>query len=261
MKNKSGNNLVKELSKGLLITVSDMVLYSLILLGSSVGNSATSKGVYKSFYEADKIFEQFNTRSILNALSHLKNKKRYICYKKVDKNIEFQITGIGRKRISSFIPLYKTKRPWDGRFYFYSFDIPENKRKSRDTLRHELKNSSVRLVQNSLWISAYKPDSLLKEILNKFLLTSWVITFSVDKYSIGPYFKSKLPEFLEKTYNLSKLDYRYKEFIKKSGGSDKLVRSFEYLSILKDDPQLPFELEPKDFAGKKAYQIYKRLYQ
>ena len=32
-----------------------------------------------------------------------------------------------------------------------------------------------------------------------------------------------------------------------------------YLSILKEDPQLPFPLYPKDFLGEKAFHLYLAL--
>jgi phenylacetic acid degradation operon negative regulatory protein len=261
MRNKSVDNLVWKLSKGILTSVSDVILYSFILFGSSFGNSATSRGVYKTFRETDKIFDEFNTKSILNSLSNLKNRKKYIRYNKQNENIEIQITDIGRKEIDSIIPFYKTSRPWNGRFYLCSFDIPENKRKFRDILRIKLKQTYIGLLQKSLWFSPYNPEKLLKDLFSKFYVTDWMVVFPVEKYSIGPYFKEKLPELLERIYHLSELNKRYKNFIQRSYRKDKLAISFEYLNILKDDPQLPFELEPKSFVGKQAYEIYKKLFQ
>ncbi|MBU1327173.1 hypothetical protein KKB64_04890 [Patescibacteria group bacterium] len=33
-----------------------------------------------------------------------------------------------------------------------------------------------------------------------------------------------------------------------------------YLSILRDDPQLPFQLLPDNWLGLKAYQLYRKIY-
>lgn len=56
------------------------------------------------------------------------------------------------------------------------------------------------------------------------------------------------------TYGLAELNRRYEDFLaQEARGSLPLAQAtFLYLSILKDDPQLPFELLPDWWAGERA---------
>ncbi len=65
---------------------------------------------------------------------------------------------------------------------------------------------------------------------------------------------------IREIYNLDELNDRYKKLLyefskgKKDASVDTVAS--HYLSILKDDPQLPFELLPTDWRGDEAYELY-----
>lgn len=68
-----------------------------------------------------------------------------------------------------------------------------------------------------------------------------------------------LNNLVNRVYCLEKINQRYKDFINELG-TIKVVNSqihFQYLSILKDDPQLPFEILPFDWTGDKANSLLK----
>lgn len=259
MKQKIITESVMKLSKGTLTALSDALLYSFFLFGSSIGKSATSRGVSQSFQEADEAFRKFNSKTIINALSRLKYKYKYINISK-DKSMQtMKITSLGRRRLLEIIPHYKVLRPWDEKLYLVSFDIPERKRELRHLFRIQLKKLGAGLLQNSLWLSPYNPIQVLKPIINKFSMDEWVIITPISKHAIMPYGERGLPSLLEKIYQLSDLDKRYKDYIVKSSKDERLSSTFEYINLIKDDPQLPFVLEPKGFHARQAYLIYKRI--
>ena len=63
----------------------------------------------------------------------------------------------------------------------------------------------------------------------------------------------------EKVYRLSKLNERYKNYIHMvNEGVTREWNIFVYLSILRDDPQIPFDLQPEGWAGYEAFERYKQ---
>jgi DNA-binding transcriptional regulator PaaX len=63
---------------------------------------------------------------------------------------------------------------------------------------------------------------------------------------------------------LKSVSDRYATFIKTHGRArpqSELSVSLAYYAVLKDDPQLPFSLEPKGFLGKKAHAVFRQLFQ
>ena len=73
----------------------------------------------------------------------------------------------------------------------------------------------------------------------------------------------KLENLLVRIYKLDEINNRYTDFIekcKKGKIISKLQMTFEYYSILKDDPQLPFELLPKNWLGDKANKVYHKYF-
>lgn len=75
--------------------------------------------------------------------------------------------------------------------------------------------------------------------------------------------EEKLPDLIRRVYGLDVLNERYDDFlnswqVKQKSGSLFGVAT-DYLSVLKEDPQLPFPLLPRDFLGEKAYLLYQSL--
>jgi len=65
---------------------------------------------------------------------------------------------------------------------------------------------------------------------------------------------------MEKVYNLSGLNSRYINFIEDVKNKTIVSKEqllFTFLSILKDDPQIPFDLLSEDWVGDKAYVLFK----
>lgn len=170
----------------------------------------------------------------------------------------YQITELGRERLSQLIPTYETKRPWDGLLYLITYDIPEEKKRDRDYLRDYLKKLGCGMLQKSVWLTPYNPTGVLLEFIKEKKLTGLVLISELKEGGlIGG--KNAL-EVVRKVYNLDEINSQYRHFClevdkrKIKGGAIIL----KYLSILKKDPQLPFELLSPDWWGEDAYEIFKR---
>jgi DNA-binding transcriptional regulator PaaX len=257
---KDIQQIILKLSGGLFFTVSDLILYSLYLFGESFFKSPGSRGVYEMSSEASKLLENINSRTIYTAIRNLKYNSKYISKSSKRSDLKLTLTEKGYEYLNKSISTYKQVRPWNQKFYLISFDIPEKKRGLRDDIRRMIKKEGGGLLQISLWITPYYPRWIenIEGNLNK---DAWVVVSEMTKDGLYPFNKIGLSEMIERVYRLKELDDRYRKFIQSVHilDTDKLRVMFDYLNILKDDPQLPFELEPEGFSSKQAYESFQKL--
>jgi len=108
------------------------------------------------------------------------------------------------------------------------------------------------MLQESVWVTPYNPIDTLRSFIDKEGLTGTVIVSALGKdSSIG---EEDLVSLLVRIYGLKTLNIRYTTWVgvyrKNDIDQGGLIA---YLSILKDDPQLPFELLPSWWKGDEAY--------
>ncbi|MBI5464984.1 hypothetical protein HY946_00030 [Candidatus Gottesmanbacteria bacterium] len=253
----SKKSLVKEISFGVLGTMVDFLLWYTALVGASIGKSGPA-GVHRAFSEADDFLSQINHRTLAATWYQL-TRKRLLTYKKRGNLYSPEITKFGQKRLQEKIPRYHQERPWDRKIYLVTYDIPENPPHKRDVLRNFLKQIGCKLLQESTWLTPYNPRQLIKGFINEHKIPGTIIISDIGQD--GGVGETTIQDLLVKLYNLEKLNERYETFIKNSEGKNQNLRSliFEYLSILQDDPQLPFELLPSGWLSDKAYSLYRGL--
>ncbi|OGG26202.1 hypothetical protein A2960_04455 [Candidatus Gottesmanbacteria bacterium RIFCSPLOWO2_01_FULL_39_12b] len=147
----------------------------------------------------------------------------------------------------------------DKRIYLITYDIPEKARVKRDQLRNFLLRIDARLLQESTFLTPYNPRELINEFNQKYKVPGTIIISDIGPD--GGVGEMNIQDLLVKLYSLEDLNDKYEEFIKNARKKKRPVRSllFEYLSILKNDPQLPFSLLPVGWLGEKAYLAYEKL--
>lgn len=243
---------IAELTEGVLETVTDLTLFFVFFGFGAAGKSPTSRGVWQAYDESFGTLEGLNYQIIKRTLYNLKS--RGLIQYTQDTITHPLITKQGIKRLESTLPSYSEKRVWDGKIYIVTYDIPEEERGHRDELRKDLKKIGCGMLQNSVWITPYNPKGVLANFIKQRNLKGAVIVSAVgDKDSVGD---ETLQEIVSRVYKLDELHERYLEFISKY--SKQKTTAFEFLSILQDDPQLPFKLLPSDWAGDDAYKIFKK---
>jgi phenylacetic acid degradation operon negative regulatory protein len=251
-----------EKATGLIASTSlDLVLLFIHFTAASAGKSPTSKGVFEAHREAFDELKDFDRQTFKKTLYNLKT-KGLIQYAHETINRP-KITSAGLKRLQNLIPEYDEKRHWDGKIYLITYDIPEKNKPKRDALREQLKTLGCGMLQESVWITPYNPQELLKKIIREEKIQGSVIISDVGKDgSIG---NKTLEELVADIYHIDKLNREYWEFLfefKKQKEGNAAARSqlkLAYLSILKKDPQLPFELLPEYWVGDEAYEAFKSL--
>lgn len=199
-----------------------------------------------------------NYEQIRRALYYLK-RKGLVQYTR-ETIAQPRITAAGLRRLKGTIPFYDTQRVWDGVLYLITYDLPVKENHKRDTLRRFLKRLGAAALQESVWVTPYNPTELVRKFIEAKDIEGTILVSSIGKDgSIGG---MELPKIIQKVYELNDLNSRYEGFIlrykgKKRFSKEELLNDF--LSILEDDPQLPFALLPTDWVGDKAYKLFKKL--
>ncbi|OGG21315.1 CRISPR-associated endonuclease Cas2 [Candidatus Gottesmanbacteria bacterium RIFCSPHIGHO2_02_FULL_40_13] len=249
-------SLVKDITYGVCGSLVDLLIWQIALVGASVGK-AGPRGVHQAFIEADGFLETVNHRT-LASVWHQLSRQQLITNKKRNNLYNLEITKLGRERLSNTLPSYEKKRFWDGKIYLVTYDIPEKFRKKRDKLRYFLKKIGAVLLQESIWLTPYNPRELINEFIQEQNISGTIIVSHIGPD--GGIGETNIQDLLVRLFSLDKLNERYQNFIidTKKGIMDRSL-IFHYLSILKDDPQLPFKLLPKGWLGDKAYLFYEKL--
>lgn len=249
--------MVKEITGGVFGALTDLLLWQVYLVGASVGKTGP-RGVSQAFQEADEMLQQLNHRTLVMAWHQL-TKRSLISYKKRGNLYYPEITQFGKKRLDETVPIYQTKRPWDGRVYLVTYDVPEINHTKRDALRSFLTKLGCKLLQESVWLTPYNPRELINEFVKNNSVPGTIIVSDVG--SNGGIGESTIQDLIVKLYKLESLNQRYETVISEAKnftipGKQLLIN---YLSILRDDPQLPFELLPQGWLGHEADKLYQKL--
>ena len=256
--NKKNKNDIKEIivnfSCGLLAGTIDVLLYFFFQSFNAgkygYGSIAVRKGVEDSISEVESL--GIDGETIKKAIS--KAIHRNLLVRGSDKKT-IKITNEGLGRLKEIVPSYNKNRIWDGHFYLVTYDIVEEKRRQRRLLREYLKKLGCGSLQDSVWITPYNPKSFLKTFIQENFLSGSIVVSDIGKDgSIGD---ETLGELAGRVYQLDKVNSRYENFIV-GHQKNKFVNAqtyFQFLSILKEDPQLPFEILPSNWLGDKAYNL------
>ncbi|MDZ4229059.1 MAG: PaaX family transcriptional regulator C-terminal domain-containing protein, partial [Patescibacteria group bacterium] len=139
-----------------------------------------------------------------------------------------------------------------------SYDIPEARKVERNRLRRLLKTLGCGLLQESVWLTPYNPKKILEEFVGENDLAGLVLVSDLGKDgSIGEEDNRGL---VARVYQLDRLNRLYWEFIDRwKDKKPNLEMLSHFFSILKDDPQLPFELLPDDWLGEKSWDLIKSI--
>ena len=243
---------IESLSWGLATRMGDLALLTLFLgLSLSIPSRHTGKFLGKTFR---KLYDVLDETMIKTVFYRLKQQGLVNYSKRLWQTP--QITSEGKKRLKQILPEYNSVRTWDEHLYLISYDIPNTKKSIRDNLRQILKSLGCGLLQESVWLIPYNPKQILEEFVGKHDLFGQVLISDLGKDgSVGEEDNRSL---VNRVYHLDDLNQRYQEFINQWSVKPPAPEILShFFSILKDDPQLPFELLPDGWLGEQAWELVK----
>jgi DNA-binding transcriptional regulator PaaX len=81
------------------------------------------------------------------------------------KSAQFVVSDAGRRRSRVARPSDQWNRRWDGRWRAVTYDLPEVRRKERQSLWSALRDRRLGLLQRSVWIWPHPLEDILQEII------------------------------------------------------------------------------------------------
>lgn len=245
-------------SEGLIESVTDLILHTIFYNLEVLEHPNTNTVLNRAAWVAEKNLSEINYRTIKRALEQLV--RRDLVKKEKGKII---ITEAGKKRLEEILPsLGKELSRSEGEIYLISYDISETSRHGRDALRWWLKKIRAVMLQKSLFLVVSAIPEGLDNLILEYELEGEILIVKLGKDSL---IKGKqISAFLKDLYKLDKLEEDYQKFIERFTGINKqdltpMALDFSFNHILKDDPNLPVEFLPKDWAGFKARDLYLKL--
>ena len=257
MRNEELRELIEEFSFGVLSSAINLSLGLLATAGAITTSSTNPAEVWKALEETSTL-PAISKESFRNAFWRARN-QGLLKRKQARGKTFWTLTKQGRKRLASTFPIYQEDRPWDRKLYLVTYDIPEEQRADRTLLQKMLKKLGAGQLQKSIYLLLWDPTEVIKGFIKDHGLSGMVIISNTGTDgSIG---EKSLDELVWEIFQLDELNERYKDFIQnhKRKQLQAIQLAFLYFSILKDDPQLPFELLGPTWKGTKAYTIFKSL--
>lgn len=162
---------------------------------------------------------------------------------------------------------FKRFDDWDGKWRVVLFDIPEIVRTERLLLRGELAKLGFGQIQKSAYLSPFPFLGVLSRFATNLGIRQYLSLMEVEKLE-------EEKKMIEIAWNLKKINERYKKFLKKAQSFQPpttnrqpllywplLAKGLEseFAQIYDDDPHLPKELLPKNWAGFEAYKVFKEI--
>lgn len=184
----------------------------------------------------------------------------------------FSIAPLGQEIITGYLNrISRAKNEWNGKWLLFSFNIPEKKRKLRNTLRNELIFLGFGRLHTNLWICPYDIREDCNKIIEKLKIKDHTAMF------ISDYIGTESKALAFRVWNLEELSKFYekltekhkKEFekFKKSNFTDDsklaleaIVRLIklkkELVELSSKEPFLPRELLPDNWSGYKMEKLF-----
>ena len=181
-KNKKRKDLAKNILLG--IAVVGIVTTVITLPGTAY------------IFDLIKPRDRHEKQRIKRSFCSLQKKKLIKIYSRNGKEI-MELTEAGKQRVFEYkIDDMKLKKPkrWDKKWRIVMFDIPEKKRRARETLNYKLRDMGFKPLQKSIFVSPYPCKNEIDFIVNYYFIQKYIVYLETKSISNE--------EFLRKKFNL-----------------------------------------------------------
>lgn len=147
----------KDLTKIILILAGTAVLIPALAVSPGLGYAL------KPFLKNEDYYPSEIERTVYRL-----NKQKLISYNERDGKIKIVLTKSGKRKVLSYKieELSLKKGKWDGWWRIIVFDIPETKRKARNTLRNKMKEIGFYQLQKSVLVTPWECEDEIDFIKN-----------------------------------------------------------------------------------------------
>lgn len=167
-----------------------------------------------------------------------------------------RLTSKANEKLTRDFPIFRMqKRKWDGKWRLVIFDIGEEIRILRDSLRDKLKELGFGMLQKSIYISPYDFTTDMYEFLKAQKLLGKAFVLTAKHELMGD-----AQDLARHVWRLDKLEEEYEllwQMIIRAGKTkdkEQIVKKIKnkYLELIQKDPCLPFDLLPSDWIAEEV---------
>lgn len=133
------------------------------------------------------------------------------------------------------------KKPWDGKWRFVIFDIPQEHKNTRELIRHRLKNWDFKFFQRSVWFSPLPIIPYVKKLDKKIDDTNYLSVIEGEILRINP---KKLIKEKWQIDSWKQKALKWKEKVENSGKFSETTQS-SFWNLIDKHPKVPLDLLPK----------------
>lgn len=166
----------------------------LLLAGISLSLSVSPKRQMRILREAQKDWARINRVSLYRTIRKLYQSQLVRMTKNKDGSTTIVLTAKGKEKALTYdlenLRVVPMKR-WDAKWRMVLFDIPEGRKKARDSLARVLKNAGFYKLQKSVFIQPF-------ECTNE-------VDFVVEFFQVRPYVRLVIADSLDNELHLRKI--------------------------------------------------------
>ena len=191
------------------------------------------------------------------------------------RSADYRVTGAGRATFDADLGwtafahrVDAGLEPWDGCWHLLGFEIPEARRGARDAIRNLLVELGAAPVQSGLYVCAYDLTDFVLQLASNLRVVETVTSFVTRTIQMGRDRRDE--ELIDRLWPIAELAGRYAAVEQQLASvidqaphidGDQLAAlmfsaTLEAEAVLRDDPLLPAELLPTDWAGSRARQAF-----
>lgn len=135
---------------------------------------------------AQKMWKNYNRRDLGRTIKRLE-KQRMISFKEENGKTKIEITEKGKQRLLEydFETISIKKKKVDGKWRLVIFDIPEDKKVSRDAFRKKLLQMEFIRLQDSVFASPYPCKKEIDFLVHYLGVSDFITLIKIDKIERG----------------------------------------------------------------------------
>ncbi len=157
-------------------------------IGGLVAASILSPNLAKAFFEISKEFKGTKNKDLGRIVKRLQ-KQRMVNFNEENGQIKITITDKGKTRLLEYnYDEMAIKKPKvDGKWRLVIFDIPEKRKRDRDSFRRKLLELGFIRLQDSVFASPYPCKEEIDFLANYLLISDFVTLAVVEKIERGEF--------------------------------------------------------------------------
>lgn len=167
-------------------TIKTRDVLKVIGLSGIVVASVALPGLPLAIIKTHKLWKDINKSDLGRIIKRLE-KQQMIALREMDGKISIEITEKGKKRLLTYdfenLKLHAKKR--DGKWRLIIFDIPEGKKKNRESFRKKLLELNCVWLQDSVFVSAFPCKDEIDFLCHYLEISDFITVVVVDSIERG----------------------------------------------------------------------------